>query len=178
MLYLLSPLGGYGSGVLYIFSAATALFGSNPIVTLLGPRKSLLVGMGFYCVYVSCFLLAVISHNKFPFLGWISFLMGSMFGGIASGIVWTAQGRYFSLNAQQYAAEVSEFGIRSQKVTNRFAGLFACIFLGTECFLRAFASVFFLGEWHVEPTVCCLYDVYVLVVRTRVGNSWAAMLLL
>ena len=69
-----------------------------------------------------------------------------MFGGVASGVVWTAQGRYFGLNSQQYAAEVMPLGIREEKVTNRFAGLFACIFLGAECCLRAFASVLFLGK--------------------------------
>jgi hypothetical protein len=106
--------------------------------------------MGFYCIYVASFLLAVIVHHKFHVFAWISFLIGSMFGGIASGIVWTAQGRYFGLNTEQYAAEVKHVGIQEEKVTNRFAGLFACIFLGTECFLRAFASLLFLGNLPVS----------------------------
>lgn len=129
-----------------MFSATTALFCSNPLTHTLGPKSSLLFGMGFYCVYVSGFLLAVIVHHKFPLVAWVSFLTGSMFGGIASGVVWTAQGRYFSLHTQAYANEVSECGISAETVTNRFAGMFACIFLGMECILRAFASAFFLGE--------------------------------
>jgi hypothetical protein len=113
--------------------------------------------MGFYCVYVSGFLLAVMVHHKFPIFGWIAFLSGSMFGGIASGVVWTAQGRYFSLNAQQYFAEVVHLGVKEEKVANRFAGLFACIFLGVECFLRAFASVLFLGIEALPGLTCCLF---------------------
>lgn len=138
--------GGYGGGVLYIFSAGTALLASNPLVTTLGPRTALLLGMAFYCIYVSCFLLAVIVHHKFPHVAWIAFLSGSTLGGMASGIVWTAQGRYFSLNTAQYAAEVKELGVTEEMVTNRFAGLFAAIFLGIECILRAFASILFLGK--------------------------------
>lgn len=85
-------------------------------------------------------------HHKFPFAAWIAFLTGSAFGGIASGIVWTAQGRYFSLHTALYSTSVAHLGITEVAVTNRFAGVFACIFLGTECFLRAFASILFLGK--------------------------------
>jgi len=96
-----TQLGGYGSGVLYVFYALTALLLSKPVVGSLGPKMGLILGCGGYCVYVCGFFAAVLFKDG-P-AAWVSFLMSCAIGGTAGGILWTAQGRYFTKNAALYS---------------------------------------------------------------------------
>ncbi|KAJ1442737.1 hypothetical protein B484DRAFT_389866, partial [Ochromonadaceae sp. CCMP2298] len=80
-------LGGYGSGTLYVFYALTALLLSKPLVEMVGPKYGLLCGVGGYCVYIGGFLFAVVV----PDLAWPVFLMAAAVGGMAGGVLWTAQ---------------------------------------------------------------------------------------
>jgi len=96
-----TELGGYGSGVLYVFYALTALLLSKPIVGSLGPKMGLILGCGGYCVYVCGFFAAVIFKDG-P-AAWILFLVSCAVGGTAGGILWTAQGKYFTKNAELYS---------------------------------------------------------------------------
>jgi hypothetical protein len=93
-------MGGYGSGTLYVCYALTALFFSKPIVASLGPKNGLLIGTGGYCVYVGAFLAAILLKDGT--WGWIFFLLACAIGGCSGGVLWTAQGRYFTRNAQLY----------------------------------------------------------------------------
>ncbi len=72
---------------------------------------------------------------------WPIFIFAAAIGGISSGLVWTAQGRYFSTNSKIFSIE----SLRPvEKVNSRFAGIFAFYFLGLECTIRVFAGVLFL----------------------------------
>ena len=94
-----ADLGGYGSGCLYVFYALTAFFLSKPVVSMVGPRLGLFMGTAGYCVYVAGFLFAVLV----PRLAWPVFLVSASVGGVAGGLLWTAQGRYFARNAKLYS---------------------------------------------------------------------------
>ena len=120
-----NKLGGYGSGILFIFYALTAFFLSKPLVSMVGPKNGLLLGLTGYCVYVCGFLFAVLV----PYAAWPVFLIACMIGGIAGGLLWTSQGRYFSRNAKLYS-EAS--GISVEVVNTTFAGIFATAYLGLE----------------------------------------------
>lgn len=76
-------LGGYGSGVLYICYALTAFFFSKPIVSMVGPKLGLLLGVGGYCIYVAGFLVAVI----FRPVAWVVFTIACGMGGIAGSAI-------------------------------------------------------------------------------------------
>ena len=93
-------LGGYGTGSLYVCYAFTAFLLSKPVITMTGPKIGLILGVGGYCVYVLGFLLAVVLQGS---IRWPIFLFSACVGGIAGGMLWTAQGRYFSKNASLYS---------------------------------------------------------------------------
>ena len=94
-------LGGYGSGILYICYALTSFLIAKPIVTMIGPKNGLLIGLGGYCFYVAGFLLALMTSNVQ--LRWIFFIIACVCGGTSGGFLWTSQGRYFARNAKVYA---------------------------------------------------------------------------
>lgn len=99
-------LGGYGTGSLYICYALTAFFLSKPVITMTGPKIGLVLGVGGYCVYILGFLLAIILKGK---IVWPVFIFSACVGGVAGGLLWTAQGRYFSKNASLYSDGESRF---------------------------------------------------------------------
>ena len=57
-------VGGYGSGCLYVCYSLTAFFLSKPLVSMIGPKKGLLFGLGGYVLYVAGFLFALISPGR------------------------------------------------------------------------------------------------------------------
>jgi MFS family permease len=147
-------LGGYGSGTLYVFYALTALLFSKPVTSILGPKNGLLVGMGGYCIYVGAFLVAVLTGGSV--IGWIVFLFSAAVGGISGGILWTAQGKYFSKSSQLYAQATSE------EVTNvnaRFAAIFATAYLGFEMVTKGISTLLFLFTEHADAVVFSVYSV-------------------
>jgi hypothetical protein len=66
-----NDLGGYGSGFLYVFYAFTAFLLSKPVVSMIGPKNGLLIGVGGYCIYVLGFLFAILV----PYGAWVSILL-------------------------------------------------------------------------------------------------------
>jgi Ion channel regulatory protein UNC-93 len=144
-------LGGYGSGVLYIFYALTAFFVSKPIVSMVGPKSGLLLGVTGYCVYVSGFLFAIVV----PFAAWPVFLVACMIGGIAGGLLWPSQGRYFSKNAKMYA---QASGTSVELVNATFAGIFATAYLGLEMVAKVLATLIFISFPTRAPAI--IFSVY------------------
>jgi len=65
---------------------------AKPIVTILGPQRGLLYGMTGYSIYVGGFLFAIIFKDIFVDLSWLVACVAAVIGGIAGGLLWTAQG--------------------------------------------------------------------------------------
>lgn len=65
-----------------------------------GPKIGLVMGVGGYCVYILGFLLAILLNGT---IRWPVFIISACVGGMAGGLLWTAQGRYFSKNAALYS---------------------------------------------------------------------------
>jgi MFS family permease len=80
-------LGSYGSGCLYFFYAFTAFLIAKPLVSMVGPKNGLLIGVAGYCVYIIGFLVAVIA----PVVAWPVFIIAASIGGCAGGLLWTSQ---------------------------------------------------------------------------------------
>eukprot|EP01038_Epipyxis_sp_PR26KG_P005980 gene5980-8236_t len=130
-------LGGYGSGCLYVFYALTAFLLSKPTVMMVGPKNGLLLGVCGYCIYVGGFLFAIIVPAIAPPV----FLLAACIGGIAGGLLWPSQGRYFARNAKLYS-EASDIPV--EKINSVFAGIFATSYLGLETVTKVLATILFL----------------------------------
>ena len=161
-------LGSYGNGVLYIVFAFSAAFIAKPFVAKYGTKVALLVGVMGNFIYVVSFFGAVASRAS----GsddvddtvvieprWALFLFGCAIGGLAGGLLWTAQGRYFAHSAHLYAA-VSDRTV--EFANNTFAGLFAFYYLVIEMVLKILATIIFYFElyaWDAEVSVFGSYAV-------------------
>lgn len=141
-------LGGYGSGMLYVFYAITAFFFAKPVVSMVGPKNGLLLGVGGYCFYVVGFLLAVILKDTTT--RWVIFLSTNIIGGCAGGLLWTAQGRYFARNAKLYAENME---ISVEAATASLAGVFATCYLGAEVITKVIATVVFISNEGSAPFI-------------------------
>ena len=141
-----NSLGGYGSGTLYVCYALTAFLLSKPVVSMVGPKNGLLLGVGGYCIYVGGFLFAIMV----PKLAWPVFITACAIGGIAGGFLWTAQGRYFSRSARVYSDLT---GISVENVNATYAGVFATSYLGLEMVTKVLATIIFLTASESAPFI-------------------------
>ena len=132
-----NALGGYGSGMLYIAYALTALMLAKPVVSMVGPKLGLVLGLIGYCVYVIGFLLAIL----IPVLSWPIFLLSAVIGGMSGGLLWPAQGKYFTANAKLYA---QSSGLSIEDINSTFAGLFSLSYLGMETLTKLLATLIYL----------------------------------
>lgn len=74
-------------------------------------------------------------------------LVGAMFGGIAAGFLWTAQGAYFARNAELYAEAGGRiFGsdtteVTTARATGLFSSIFAALYLSFEVVMKLLSSL-------------------------------------
>jgi hypothetical protein len=62
-------------------------------------------------------------------------------GGVAGGLLWTSQGRYFALHSKFYA---ESSGIPVENINASFAGVFTTMFLGLEMFTKLLGTIVML----------------------------------
>ena len=85
-----------GGGVLYVVYSLSSLFLGKIVCNSRGAKGALCLGLVLYSIYVISFLLSI----AIPAIKWPVFILGSFCGGIAAGILWTAQGLYYQLNSR------------------------------------------------------------------------------
>jgi MFS family permease len=128
------------SGILYLTYTLSAVLGATYVVKRYGSRDALITGMTLYCMYVGCFFLAtMLTSWKRPLA-----LTGAAFGGVGSGIMWTAQGTYLTQSAEAYALASD---IHWDDSTSKLAGIFAFILLAEETALDLLSTV--LAQWGI-----------------------------
>lgn len=128
-------IGNYSNGTLFGSYCLCALFFGNVIVTYLGYKKALVMGMCQYCVYLCMYMIATFIGTNPTTKGIV--LMGAAVGGTASGYLWTAQGAYFGQSAKRYAVYS---GMNEKDATAKFSSYFASIFLFFEVCLKLGAA--------------------------------------
>lgn len=134
-----------GNGTLYAFTLLSSLFVAAPLSSAVGLKASLLLAMLFYCLYVGGFTFAALFADV-EALTWLFFLAGSVCGGLAAGVLWTAQGGYFAATSTLLATARGE---TREAVTGDLSGKFAFIYLFFEVGSKlAFSG---LQELKVEP---------------------------
>jgi len=132
-----SGLASQGNATLYITYGVTALFAAFGVVRALGAMRALAANMTLYFFYVLSYELAV----PFPSIDTAAIYVGGLFGGVAAGTLWTAQGIYFARVTAIYVARIAKPGSDKREATAKLAGLFAAIFLAFELALKLLSSL-------------------------------------
>lgn len=144
----MGSVGAWQSGILYIFYTASAVLGATYVVKQLGPRNALIAGMGLYCGYVGCFLVA----TQAPAIRTPAALIGAAIGGVGAGFLWTAQGSYFGRAAEDHAFHLSQ-DVSASNAT--LASVFAFLYLAEEVALRALSTFLLRLGWHWSTVFGC-----------------------
>ena len=92
-------LGNTSNAVLYVFYTGTALLYAGPHVRWRGSKAALVDSTFGFCVYVGSFYVAEVWTTA----AWGAAILGAAVGGVAAGILFTAQGVYFTFTARAYA---------------------------------------------------------------------------
>jgi MFS family permease len=129
-----TALGATSVGTMYVLYTLTAMVGATLLVGSVGPKWGLVLGLAVFCVYVASFLLAA----TVPALAWAGALGGAAVGGVGGGVVWTAQGAYFSFCSARYAAAS---GTPPAQATAWLGSAFASCYLGAEILLKLLSSL-------------------------------------
>lgn len=136
----LGDLGSWQSSTLYFSYTFSALFGATFLVKSMGPKKATAFGMGLYCIYVGCFVFAIM----YPRYKSVSALSGALIGGVGGGCLWTAQGSYFARASENYATAK---GLKVEDATSFFGGIFAGVYLFVEVIIRVSSSIMLGWNW-------------------------------
>jgi len=130
-----------GNGILYLLMLLSSMFFAVPVSITIGNKGSIVLGFFLYSLYLFGFAYAVVSASASPAQWWF-FCTSSAMGGIAAGLLWTAQGAYMSHSS----AAVSEEEQNTRKVTNgELATTFAFWYLLFEVLLKAVFSLAMSG---------------------------------
>lgn len=143
----------YGNGTLCVAYAVSALMIAKPIVEMVGPKYGLVFGILGFGLYVLGFSLACLV----PSGAWPILILSSVIGGVAGGLLWASQGKYYAANSILYADAVE---LPVEIINSKFAGIFAGIYLGTEMVLALIASgVYFGYPDNADAIVFSLYSI-------------------
>jgi len=119
--------------VLYACYTLSAAFLSNGLVARLGAKRTLVLSLGLYCVYVASYAVAFFT----PIDNVV--IVGAAVGGVAAGCLWPAQGVFFARSAEAYADAASI----SQKAATALLGAhFSAAYLVGEVGMKLLASAF------------------------------------
>ena len=129
----------FGNALLYTVTLVSSLFLGAPTVGKFGPKGGLVFGMFFYCVYIGFFALSLLYTDSTQLL----FTVGSACGGLAAGVLWTAQGAYFASSATQLAKSTEQ---TREGATAELSSQFAFYYLLLEVFSKlGFSALQALG---------------------------------
>ena len=139
----------FGNGLLYAVTLLSSLFLGAPTVSKLGAKGGLVFGMFFYCVYIGFFALALSSGDSTQ----LFFTIGSACGGLAAGVLWTAQGAYFGSSATQLS---NSTGQTREEATAELSSQFAFYYL----LLEVFSKIGFSGFQALDMQVSQIGFIY------------------
>lgn len=128
-------LGNGSLGTLYFVYTLTAAFFSQAVTAKLGAKRTLMLGLWIYCAYVASYLIAYECHSHD--LRMYAVYTGAVLGGVAAGILWPAQGKYYATVAEKYA-EAS--GLSREAANSRLSSDFAAYYLSCEVAMKLLSS--------------------------------------
>jgi MFS family permease len=137
----LGSTGAWQSGILYLTYTLSACTGATYVVKRMGSRDAMRLGMTLFCAYIAAFSVATVWPSSLQAAAWT----GAALGGAGSGLLWTAQGVYFSQAAEEYSLLS---GRDWEASTSSLAGIFAFCLLAEETALDL-ASTFLIRVFGV-----------------------------
>lgn len=143
-------LGSVCNGILFVVFAMMAFLMSNPVVSAIGAKRGMVLGVIGYFLYVAGFLLSVLLVNSWYDFAWLIACFSAGIGGVAGGLMWTSQGRMFTRHATLYAQST---GLPIDNVNSSFAAEFATYFLGLEMTAKFLATIVMLMSESAGPSV-------------------------
>uniref|UniRef100_A0A7S2CTI9 Uncharacterized protein n=1 Tax=Florenciella parvula TaxID=236787 RepID=A0A7S2CTI9_9STRA len=155
-------LGSYSVAVLYACYVVTAMLFSQVIIFYCSQKGSLTGSLAVYALYVASYLVAALVESDT--VKWVAVLFGASIGGIGAGVLWTAQGAYYSENARLYALAK---GVTKEEATGYFGSIFACFYLGFEVLLKIIGSV--VGLYATGDAA--KYAIYILYTAIAIGST-------
>jgi len=158
--------GNTSSSCLYIAYTLSALLGATGFVRRHGTKKSLVYSTVGYAVYVSGFVCTSWFPNDT--LDWFVVVGFGVIGGTAAGILFTAQGSYFTVSARLHAANSNT---SLEDATSMLSGIFAFVYLSAEIMFKLLATA--LMKWGGSAVTCRDYkDVSVCVDEHQADCLW------
>jgi len=145
---ILDPQMAYlGNGTLYIVMLVSALVLAVPVVNAFGLKGGMTGGMALYTLYAVGFGIAALS-DKGLFQG-VFFVIASICGGLAAGLLWTAQGGYMAHTAAALAAEDQE---PREAINSELTTQFAFYYLLFELIAKVLWSLLMMVGLSVQST--------------------------
>lgn len=132
-----SRLGSYGNGLMSLSFTLSALLCGSQLSAIYGSKIGLITGSIGFIFYLFGFLMSYL----YPSIAWQLFMISSSIAGIGAGIVWIAQGNYFTQNALYYARESRQ---TATDINSHFATIFTIFYLGFEAVMSFCATVIYL----------------------------------
>ena len=132
---------GAGNGVLYYSYGATALFLAVATLRCLGALRVTFIGLMCTCAYTLAYLILIHCDSGTGSGGLAVVVVGSVVGGVGSGLLWPAQGAFFAGSVRVAAACQGPTIAERREATAHFAGRFAGIYLGFEFVFKIGASL-------------------------------------
>jgi len=118
-----------------LFLMYTAVGCVSPVLTQWrGPRPALVAALFAY----SALPAACLAASLVPRWQWPLVVAGSTISGGAAGVLWSAQGVYYALSAELYAAAA---GVKPEAANAELGALFAALYLTAEMSLKLATSL-------------------------------------
>jgi len=150
-----------GNGTLYIFMLLSALILAIPIIRSIGLKGGMAAGLALYSVYAAGFSFAAMSTT--PAVQGVFWVGASICGGLAAGVLWTAQGGYLVQSSTAISREGHD---TRESVNTELATQFAFYYLLFEFV----AKVAWTGLMLLELSVAVTGLLFVLL---AVGSTYA-----
>mmetsp|Transcript_129792 Transcript_129792/g.277016 ORF Transcript_129792/g.277016 Transcript_129792/m.277016 type:complete len:436 (-) Transcript_129792:102-1409(-) len=161
-------VGYLGNALINVFTLASAFLLGAPAIGAIGMKKTVVLGMLLYCIYCGCFALAAIVGTSVVALQYLFFCGGSICGGIAAGMLWTAQGPYLGRTIDLLVDK--EEGTDRAAVTAELWGQWGLIYLGCEVAAKVLWSVLAyikVPGWLIAVGYTCIGAVCMVLMASR-----------
>ncbi|XP_066292307.1 UNC93-like protein MFSD11 isoform X1 [Branchiostoma lanceolatum] len=146
---------GYNSLAIIYSVFAVANWGAPSVVSVCGPRTSMVIGAVMYCLFIAVFIYPMV---------WALYL-GSVLIGLGAAVIWTAQGSFLTTNS-------------TQETIGRNSGIFWALLQCSLLFGNLFVWKEFSGKETIDSktriqvyvvllVVCCVGTLMLFVLRNR-----------
>mmetsp|Transcript_11392 Transcript_11392/g.15768 ORF Transcript_11392/g.15768 Transcript_11392/m.15768 type:complete len:612 (+) Transcript_11392:134-1969(+) len=124
-------LGSTSAGIVFACHTITSLLLAPGVAQRVGGKASLVIGSSLMTLYVLSYFSL---HSESEPLYRPLIIVGSLLGGVGTGLIWIAQGVYMTRIVREHSART---GIFAPRISGWAAGIFAAIALGGEVAIKA-----------------------------------------